>query len=105
MINENPELTSGASGTVVENLPITTAIYTASATDQDAGHDGNISYSITSNADDDSDKVSILDASTGVVTLNNSADFENQSSYTFEVVATDPLGLTDTKLLQFLLRM
>ena len=35
-----------------------------------------------------------IDQSTGVVTLNNSADFENQSSYTFEVVATDPLGLT-----------
>ena len=39
----------------------------------------------------------ILDASTIVVTLNNSADFENQSSYTFDVLATDPLSGTDTE--------
>ena len=49
-VNDDPELTSGATGTVVENLPISTAIYTASATDQDAGHDGNISFSIVSDA-------------------------------------------------------
>ena len=77
-LNEDPELTSGASGTVVENLPDTTVVYTATASDQDAGHDGNIQFSITSDATDDSDKVSI-DASTGVVTLVDSADFENQA--------------------------
>ena len=45
-LNEDPELTSGTSGTVVENLPDTTAVYTATATDQDAGHDGNIDFQL-----------------------------------------------------------
>ena len=67
-IDEAPELQSGISGTVAENLPTSTAIYTASAIDQDEGHAENMDFSITSNADDDSADVSI-DEDTGVVTL------------------------------------
>ncbi|NTV67194.1 MAG: hypothetical protein HGB06_05825 [Chlorobaculum sp.] len=83
-LNDNaPVFTSGGTGAVAENAAASTAIYTAAATDAD--NMGALSYSL-SGAD-----ASLLniDASTGVVTLKSSADYETKTSYSFNVIASD----------------
>jgi VCBS repeat-containing protein len=89
-VNDAPEITSGATASVDENAPASTIIYTATATDPDAGD--TITWSLTGT---DAALLSI-DAS-GNVTLNASADFEAKSSYSFNVVATDGGGLSDSQ--------
>ncbi|MBM3273144.1 hypothetical protein FJY94_07880, partial [Candidatus Kaiserbacteria bacterium] len=82
-VNEAPVIGSGATGSVAENAATSTVIYTAQASDVDAGTV--LTYSL-SGAD-----ASLLDinASTGAVTLKASANFEVKSSYSFNVIATD----------------
>ena len=92
-VNEAPSITSGASGTVAENAATSTVIYTATATDVDSGQ--TLSYSLTGTDAGSFD----INASTGVVTLKASANYEAKASYSFSVVATDngTGTLTDTK--------
>ena len=92
-VNEAPTITSGASGTVAENAATSTVVYTATATDVDAGQ--TLSYSLTGTDAGSFD----IDASSGVVTLKASANYEAKASYSFNVVATDNVigSLTDTK--------
>lgn len=87
--NEAPAITSGATATVAENEPATKVVYQATATDADGDV---LSYSLTG-----ADAAAFNISSTGAVTLKNPADFEAKSSYTFNVVVTDPGGLTATK--------
>ncbi len=84
-VNEAPEITSGATGSVEENAATSTVIYSATATDGDAGVNGNIIFSL-GGAD-----AGLLDIdAAGRVTLKASADYEShQASYSFDVVATD----------------
>ena len=82
-VNEAPTITSGASGTVTENAATSTVVYTATATDVDAGQ--TLSYSLIGTDAGSFD----IDASTGVVTLKASANYESKASYSFNVVATD----------------
>ena len=77
--------------TVAENAATNTVIYTALASDVDAGD--TFSYSVTGT---DSTLVDI-DATTGDVTLKTSADYETKSSYSFDVVGTDAAGLAGSK--------
>ncbi|NBX29497.1 phosphatase PAP2 family protein, partial [bacterium] len=82
-----PVITSGPTGTVEENAPIATAIYTAAVTDGD-GTDPN--KAVTYSLKDGGDKALLdINATTGVVTLKTSADYETKSSYAFTVVATN----------------
>jgi Ca2+-binding RTX toxin-like protein len=90
-VNEAPVLTSLATGSVSENAAVTTVVYTAVATDVDAGDVR--SYSISGA---DADLLAINSAS-GEVTLKSSANFEAKSSYAFTVTATDKSGATDSK--------
>jgi len=92
-VNEAPSITSGSAGTVAENAAISTVVYTATATDVDAGQ--TLSYSLTGTDAGSFD----INASTGVVTLKASANYEAKASYSFNVVATDngTGSLTDTK--------
>jgi hypothetical protein len=92
-VNEAPNITSGSTGSVAENAAISTVVYTATATDVDAGQ--TLSYSLTGTDAGSFD----IDASTGVVTLKASANYEAKASYSFNVVATDTgtASLTDTK--------
>lgn len=92
-VNEAPAITSGNSGTVVENAAISTVIYTVTSSDVDAG--ATATYSIKSNVGDAS--LVSINSSTGEVTLNTSADFEAKSIYTFTVVVTDNGALTGEK--------
>ncbi len=91
--NTAPTITSGASASVAENAAISTVVYTATASDVDVGQ--TLSYSLTGT------DASLFDihASTGVVTLKASANYEVKSSYSFNVVVTDSGtgNLTDTK--------
>ncbi|MFM5968890.1 MAG: beta strand repeat-containing protein, partial [Micrococcales bacterium] len=89
--NDAPTITSGTTGTVTENAPTSTVIYTAQATDPDLGDA--ITYSLSGA---DADKLNINSA-TGAVTLKASADFETKASYSFNVIATDRAGATDLK--------
>ncbi|MBR7889685.1 DUF4347 domain-containing protein [Marinomonas sp. A79] len=86
-LNDNtPMITSGATGSVNENVATSTVIYTASATDADGTATNNtLRYSLTGT---DAGLLNI-NATTGEVTLKASADYETQSSYSFNVVATD----------------
>ncbi len=68
---------------MTENVSAGSSVYTASATDASP-----ITYSLTgTNATDFS-----INATTGVVTINQSPDYESQSSYSFTVVASDGFG-------------
>jgi VCBS repeat-containing protein len=86
-LNDNTAvISSGATGTVNENADTTTVIYTAAATDADGTSAHNtLSYSLTG-ADA---ALLTIDAATGEVRLNASADYETKASYSFTVVASD----------------
>jgi hypothetical protein len=82
-----PEITSGVvANNVVENSAAGQHVYTVTATDS-ADISGGISYSLA----DDSDGNFSIDAD-GKVTFTGSADYEQQSSYSFSVIATDAAG-------------
>ena len=87
-VNEAPVFTSGATGTVAENAPTSTVIYTAAATDADSTAPNNaIRYSIKPGVGDAA--LVSIEAATGQVRLLATADFETKPSYAFTVVATD----------------
>lgn len=82
-VNDAPVITSAPTGTVEENAAPSTVIYTATATDEDAGQALTYSLSGTDAA------LLNIDATSGEVTLKESADFEAKASYSFDVTATD----------------
>ncbi|NGZ05238.1 MAG: tandem-95 repeat protein, partial [Magnetococcales bacterium] len=89
--NQAPTVTSPVSGSVAENDPVTTVVYTASASDPNVGD--SLTFSL---GGDDAGAFSI-DESTGEVRLLASADYETKPSYAIEVIVTDGGGLTDTQ--------
>jgi len=89
-VNEAPAMTSGDSASVDENAPASTVVYTAAATDPDAGD--TLTWSLSG-----ADAALLSIDANGNVTLNDSADYETKSSYSFNVVATDAGGLSDSR--------
>uniref|UniRef100_UPI0037511169 DUF4214 domain-containing protein n=1 Tax=Undibacterium sp. TaxID=1914977 RepID=UPI0037511169 len=91
--NSTPVLTSGPTAMIAENAPVGTVLYTATATDADAGDTKTFSLKALTG------DVAMLDINptTGVVTLKASADFETKASYNFTVVVTDKLGVSSEK--------
>jgi hypothetical protein len=85
-----PTITSGNSAdSVDENAASGQVIYTATADDSgDIVADGPITFSLSS----DSDAEFSIDAATGAVSFNATADHENDSEYSFNVVVTDAAG-------------
>ncbi|UCI06130.1 beta strand repeat-containing protein [Mesorhizobium sp. B1-1-8] len=93
-VNEAPTVTSAATASVAENAPASTVVYTATATDPDTTAPNNTkTWSLTGT---DASLLTI-NASTGAVTLNASANFEAKNSYSFNVVDTDGGSLTGSK--------
>src|SRR5712664_659290 len=90
-VNDAPTVTSDATASVAENAPASTVVYTATATDPDAGDTKTWSLTGTDAS------LLTINASTGAVTLNASANFEAKNSYSFNVVDTDSGGLTGSK--------
>ena len=90
-VNDAPVMSSGSVGTVAENAPTSTVIYTAVGNDTvDAG--ATPTYSLKSGVGDVA--LVSINASTGAVTLTGSANFEAKASYGFTVVGTDAQGLS-----------
>jgi VCBS repeat-containing protein len=79
--NEAPVITSGATGTIVENVTGATA-YQAVVTDPDAG--STFTYTLSG-----ADAGLFTVDTTGKVTLTGSANYEADQSYTFTLTATD----------------
>ncbi|ESO89895.1 hypothetical protein LOTGIDRAFT_164590, partial [Lottia gigantea] len=69
-------------GNVTENVPTGTSIITVSATDPEAGVNGQVEYFLTSTEFQ-------VDATTGVVTTASNMDFETESIYTLQIEARD----------------
>jgi len=88
-VNDAPVITSATTAAVNEKVPVSTVVYTATATDVD---NASLTYSL-SGADATAFKI---DTSTGQVTFGVSPDFAIKSAYAFNVVANDGL-LTATK--------
>ncbi len=87
-VNEAPVITSVATASVAENAAISTVVYTATASDVDAGDARTFSLAGADAA------LFNIDSATGVVTLKASANYEAKASYNINVVATDRAGLT-----------
>jgi hypothetical protein len=84
-----PTITSGDSaGSIDENSGAGSVIYTAIADDS-----LDTSAGVTFSLSDDSDDALSIDATTGAVTLASDANYEDQTSYSFTVVASD--GVND----------
>ncbi|KZR71585.1 Ig-like domain-containing protein [Prochlorococcus marinus] len=82
-----PAFSSSSTATPIEeNSGAAQVIYTASADDA-----SDVSYSLKQNNSDDAASFSI-DASTGKVSLKDDPDYENKTSYSFSVSATDLAG-------------
>jgi len=79
-----PVITSGTTATKIdENSGVNQVIYTVTATD-----DNDITYSLSG----DDASLFTIDSSTGEVTLTTDPDYETQTTYSFNVVATDEAG-------------
>lgn len=94
-VNEAPTFASATvtATAVPENIPTTQVVYTAQATDVDAGT--TLTYSLGG-----TDAAAFaINATTGAVTFRASPDFEAKSSYTFTVTASDAAtgGLSATQ--------
>ena len=82
-----PTITSDASAGSIDENNAPKVIYTATADDS-----GDTSDGFTFALSDSSDPALSINADTGEVSLNASADHESQSEYSFEVIATDAAG-------------
>jgi VCBS repeat-containing protein len=84
--NDAPVLTSATTGNFNENIAAGSTVYTATATDVDAG--SVLSYSITG-ADAG---LLAINASTGAVTILGSPNYEAKQSYSFTVTVSDGIA-------------
>ncbi|MFW2421492.1 MAG: cadherin domain-containing protein, partial [Porticoccaceae bacterium] len=89
-VDEAPVISSGGSASVGENASTDTVVYTAVAADPEGDA---VVYSLGSGGDN---ALFTIDSSSGEVTLNSSADFESDASYSITVIATAN-GNTDSQ--------
>ncbi|XP_063024553.1 protocadherin gamma-A10-like isoform X5 [Melospiza melodia melodia] len=80
---------------VPEDVPVGSALVTATATDADEGLNGHVKYSFKKITEKAS-KILHLDSETGAITLRRSLDFEEGDYYEVEVQARDGGGFFDT---------
>ncbi|XP_023803108.1 protocadherin beta-15-like, partial [Cyanistes caeruleus] len=94
-VNDNPPIFTQERyiGKVLENMPEGSVVLTVSATDQDAGVNGEISYQL-SEAEDQSDSTFVIDNTTGEIKITKPLDFEAAQSHELSVRATDGGGLS-----------
>ena len=97
-VNDPPVFESGITRTVVENsLEGVKVGKPVTASDPDAGDD--LSYTISGGADMGAFEITGVNRSSGQITVKKGTklDFESsKTTYTVEVKATDPFGLSDT---------
>jgi gliding motility-associated-like protein len=90
-VNVNPVITSAASVAIFDGA---TSVMTVTATDPNTGDTQ--TYSISGGADAADFNIN---ASSGALALNSSADYATKRSYTVEVTATDQGGLTTSQII------
>ena len=79
-----PVFSSGSTASLAENAAVNAVVYNAQASDNNGA--AGITYSLSGAA------AFSIDAASGAVSLNTGLDFEAQSSYALEVIATDAAG-------------
>ncbi|WP_348256328.1 cadherin domain-containing protein [Leptolyngbya sp. PL-A3] len=79
-----PTITSGATGSINENVPAGTVIYTATATDS-----ADISAGVTFSLSGADAGLLEINPTTGAVGLKSGANYEAKNSYSFTVLASD----------------
>lgn len=82
-VNDAPSFISGSQGSVAENAPLSTVVYTAKSADPDSGTV--LEYELSG---DDASLLNI-DHIGGEVTLKASADYESKRSYNFNITVSD----------------
>ncbi|MGM0589960.1 MAG: cadherin domain-containing protein [Bacteroidota bacterium] len=97
-LNDNtPVISSASSVTIDEELAVDSEVIDVEASDADPSD--NLTYSITDNpnADEDSDAAFSIDASTGVVSVNDAGDLdrEDAASVSLTVQVSDGTNTTD----------
>ncbi|NXG57010.1 PCDBE protein, partial [Hemiprocne comata] len=94
-INDNiPEFTRSLyKARVLENSSKDTLVVAVSASDLDSGTNGEISYSIVQNSEENLQTFKI-NSETGQIRLRKSVDYEETKSYEIDVQATDGGGLS-----------
>ncbi len=81
-VNENTVFSGAASGSVAENAPTSTVVYTVMATDPEGAA---VTYALGG-----TDAASFnINSTTGAITLKASANYETKSSYTLNLMAMD----------------
>jgi hypothetical protein len=86
-----PTITSDVTGTVTENAATSTVIYTITS-DDTADISAGVTYSLSG-----TDAALLSINASGEVTLQNSADYEAKSTYSFDVLASDGVNSTTSK--------
>ena len=85
--NDNsPIFVNVANFTVVENSALGTIVGSISATDSDAGSNGQVRYSVVKGNKDDVFQVNLI---SGKITVNGKIDREKMASYTLTLLAAD----------------
>ncbi|KAM9740575.1 protocadherin gamma-A4-like isoform 20-T20 [Menidia menidia] len=74
-----------------ENSPVDTIVLTVSATDEDEGVNGDVTYGFDHVSDDN--QVFSLDPKTGDIKVTGHIDYEKESSFEMQISAKDGLGL------------
>ncbi|KAL8574391.1 hypothetical protein ACOMHN_062904 [Nucella lapillus] len=90
-INDNrPKFFRGTYNvTVRENTPVDQAILQVSATDQDQGPNGDLTYTFSSRVTDDVRTHLQIDEFTGIISARSPIDYEEKNHYQFTVEAKD----------------
>ncbi|XP_028271943.1 protocadherin alpha-3-like isoform X13 [Parambassis ranga] len=74
---------------VTENAPLGTPVITVTASDDDDGQNGEISYSLSSKDQDHILNIFHIDAHTGLLTVKGKIDFEEYPAFEIRVQASD----------------
>ncbi|XP_076861959.1 protocadherin gamma-A11-like isoform X22 [Brachyhypopomus gauderio] len=95
-VNDNvPVFTESVyKASVLEDAVVGTLITKISATDEDQGHNGNVTYSFTNI--EDAQQVFHVNAKTGEICIADNLDYESVQHYEINLQAKDPGGLAGT---------
>ncbi|XP_047016896.1 protocadherin beta-16 isoform X2 [Ictalurus punctatus] len=81
--------------TLAENAPLGAEVVTVSATDDDEGVNGEVSYEF-SRISDKAAKIFSIDKTTGQIMVTGNIDYEEESTYELRIQAKDGPGLAST---------
>ncbi|XP_062855145.1 protocadherin gamma-A11-like [Trichomycterus rosablanca] len=79
-----------------ENVPKSHLVVVVSATDEDKGSNGEVTYSFSQSNEIETMNLFDIDSETGEIKVNGLLDFEKSKHYEMNVEAKDSGGLTDT---------